>query len=41
MISRSWYFPVLYVISYLYYLIGTAVIPSLQMPLILLTSSPP
>ena len=37
MISRSWYFPVLYVISYLYYLIGTAVIPSLTMPLILVT----
>ena len=37
MISRSWYFPVLYVISYLYYLIGTVVIPALQMPLILVT----
>ncbi len=37
MISRSWYFPILYVISYLYYLIGTLVIPSLQMPLILVT----
>ena len=37
MISRSWYFPVLYVMSYLYYLIGTVVIPSLQMPLILIT----
>lgn len=37
MVSRSWYFPVLYILSYLYYLIGTVLIPSLQMPLILVT----
>lgn len=37
MISRSWYFPVVYVVSYLYYLIGTVAIPSLQTPLILVT----